>query len=113
MGNVKIHEIYVEKEQGVAITAGREDFDGDTKAWQESFFKLLSWKNTWSLCYDLTINSTYEHEPFVKVVANAVIKNELVEYMQKLGYRNLIVGDVWVGIGDIECDEDIDSWYFT
>ena len=47
-----------------------EEYNDEKRAefWRIAYFRLISWKNTWSKAIILDMSSTYEHEPFVRLV---------------------------------------------
>lgn len=62
---------YDEIVRGERFVAHFNDFpEGEDKVrnWQEAFFSLLSWKNTWGNCEELTIRSSRVNGTFVDML---------------------------------------------
>ena len=99
----------IEKENAVIITAYYNDWDGDVRGWQEAYFKLLAWKNTWGLVYRLDIMAKSDHSPFVELIIDPDCRVGIIEMMEDLGYKNMKVDDIVVGTIDGYVDDD-DIW---
>lgn len=104
-------ELWHEREDAVVVTINRNEFSGDTRAWQEAYFKILSWKNTWSMTYEVDMLSYCNHDPYVRIVAKREIKNHLVEWLKDIGYDTVHTEDVVIGTCDVWGDEDIYKYY--
>ena len=82
--------------------------------WQNSYFELLSWKNTWNLCYDLDILSNRKDGAFVRIVTKtgkSDFKERMLQSLDELGYRNVVVDEVKARIFDAYdiWEEDFDN----
>lgn len=88
---MKRFEDYSELEDCYVFTAKYSEFDKNF-SWQKSYFELLSWKNTWNLCYDLDILSNRD-DVFVRIVTKYTknIKERMEQSLEELGYRNVQV----------------------
>lgn len=75
----------------VYITASLNNFD-KTHSWQDSYFHLLSWKNTWFIPLEVDMHST-RSGPYVKIVIPDNKDAEFLEHtlnmMEDLGYREI------------------------
>ena len=93
-------EDYSTLEDCYVYTARYDDFDKDHD-WQKSYFELMSWKNTWGLCYDLDIRSNRE-SVWVHIVTKAKknIKEHMLEALDELGYRKVEVDEAKVRVFD-------------
>ena len=69
------------------FTSNYSNFVG--KDWQNAYFKLLSWKNTWDLPLILDIKAGCNHEAFLEVVVKRVNANLTREYLEELGYGEI------------------------
>ena len=99
-------KVDVKKEESVQIVSYFEDFDGDLRRWQESYFTLLAWKNTWDAAYVLDLNSSRTKGTFVRVIPrNADTMESVKEMMDELGYRKLQTFHVSIGVAEY-CDVD-------
>lgn len=93
---------------------GAVDFEKVDKAsqWQDAYFSLLSWKNTWRIPYEMDIESTYDHIPFLHVVVNTDNADALVDFMETLGYGNIKRHNFKVGIVEIPLDDEEECFDF-
>ena len=81
------------------IICSLKDFSGDVSAWRESYFKLLSWKNTFDRVYSLDILAGNNHEPFVQLLLRDVKQVEsTVSYLEDLGYGGISCRRVQVAV---------------
>ena len=104
----------------ISYSATYRDFNKDFD-WQKSYFELLSWKNTWGLCYDLDILSNRLEGAFVRLVVKdtKTMREKMLTALEELGYQNICVSeykarvfdplDIWPG--DLDGDE-IYEYYF-
>ena len=87
--------ITANKVKTTRLTALYKDFkpeaDPETRGrwWQEAYFDLLAWKNTWGLHYELDIFSSRKDGAFVSVAVKAENGEYLKDYMEGLGYGNV------------------------
>lgn len=65
----------------------------DVRRWQEAYFELLSWKNTWYLALNLDMCSTRDGEPFVRLIVKEKDKERTENYLKSLGYIGVKVYD--------------------
>ena len=84
-------EMAVDTRTIVTATVNFKDWNGDAESWREAFFQLLSWKNTWSGVLELTINSTWEHVPYLYVVVtkDRITEKSLRNVLEGFGYTNI------------------------
>lgn len=95
----------------VAITAYYKDFDGEVEKWRESYFHLLSWKNTWCIPYEMDIYSTSKHEPYLSIIIPSKQKERVLELLNDLGYREVKTCEVDMALIDAyDIDEEIDYY---
>jgi hypothetical protein len=71
----------------VTFTSRYSKFKGDS--WQQAYFYLLSWKNTWYKTISLDINSTYKHEAFLEVVVKEKDAESVKGMLEDLGYGEI------------------------
>ena len=100
-------KVDVRKEKSVQIVSYFNDFDGDVRKWQEAFFELLSWNNTWSTCYVLEICASRARGTFVRVTPhNPDTVDSVIGMMEGLGYKGFKTDDVTIGLAEYcGCDE--------
>ena len=100
---------------GIAITSYYSSFHGNSIDWQNSYFELLSWHNTYYLDYELCICGRGDN-PCVRVVVpdDCSIPDRLVEYMQDLHYGDISKYSVKICLVEPSSDfddPDIDEWF--
>ena len=83
----------------VSVVSHFKDFDGDATKWQQAYFQMVSWKNTWGLVYDMDILESRQNGVFIRIVLHSADNAErLVDYMEAYGYRDIKTHPVTVGI---------------
>lgn len=92
------------------ITAGYRDFDGDAVKWREAYFKLLSWKNTWSIPYRMDINSSSDNEPFLFMIVPRNRAEAVLDMLKDYGYGNISCTDTKVL--EVEGFDERFEWIF-
>lgn len=94
------------KEDAVRVTATYKDFNGDLLTWKNAFYELWRYQLTYSMAYKLAVRESNKSGVFVDILVRPAYKDNLVETMRDLGYRNMTVYDEKVGI--VECtDTDV------
>lgn len=88
------------------------DFDGDVRKWQEAYFRMLEWKNTWGIPLKMDILSTGDHEAYLHMVIEK--KGKLVDMARDLlkgyGYRKVYEFDVRIRALMPDYEEDVDDY---
>ena len=105
------HEFYLEKEEGTVIRMYFSDWKGATQEWRNTYFDILTWKNTWCIPFSLDILSTHENEAYIKMVVKREDAKKTIEWLEAIGYENIKTEDVVVGVFDYY-DESIDEQFF-
>lgn len=106
-------EAVVEVEKAVVVRIDHKDFDGDIRKWQELYFQILSWKNTWSMAYEVDMLAYNDHSAYVYIVAKAEIKEQLVDWLKSIGYNKIShVEEVEIGTLEIYADNDDDIYKY-
>ena len=101
---------YEEKKKALTITSDFSNFDGDVRKWQESYFTLLSYKNTFSSSfYKLDLQSTRD-TPYVFLLVSITQKDTIKETMESLGYKNIVMNEFTVCY--LEPDDYEDDTYY-
>ena len=62
---------YVDISDTIVFTADYSDFDHDHYNWQQSYFQLLAWKNTWGIPIYMDMLSRSDGDPFVEIIIKA------------------------------------------
>lgn len=94
--------------KAIWITAYYKDYVG--KNWQDAYFQLLAWKNTWGIPYNMDINSTSKHEAYLSMIIPEHYEEQVLEMISDLGYRNIREEVGTVGFVPVEYDENVDWW---
>lgn len=109
---------FTEKVKGKVFIAHLGDFESRgedrIREWQNAYFELLAWKNTWDIPYEMDIYSTHEHMPYVRIiipVVNPDTPDHLKEMMEGLGYKNIEITDINIELVYPDFDEKVDEYY--
>ena len=63
------------------------DWSGSCREWQEAYFQMLSWKNTWGIPVKMDVYADGNHEAYFYVLVPADRADQTREYMDELGYE--------------------------
>lgn len=99
--------MYKEVFETVTFICYYKDFDG-TRDWKESYFILLSWKNTFNKTIRMDIESTGTHEAYLHLVVRKEDSADTKALLEELGYREIRATDsktLEITVDDVE---DID-----
>lgn len=97
------------------ITSNFNDWTGTVEEWRTAFFKLLSYKNSFSGFLELTINSNFNHTPFLYMVIDteALKLSAVEELLKEYGYAPKIHTSTARFVDYLDLDEDFEgNWYF-
>lgn len=93
-----LKQIEIEKIDTIQITSKHSAFDHEHKNWQESYFQIMAYQNTWNFAYQTNIESTRDHEAYLFILLRPGTNQErITEWLTDLGYRDLKVDAVTVG----------------
>ena len=96
-----------ETHKTISITAYLKDFNGDTAKWREAYFKMLSWKNTWWLVYQIDLLESTVNGVYIWLVLHeARDADRTISMMNEFGYQNIQTEEVTVGEYELNCDYD-------
>lgn len=104
---------YTEKVKAKAFVSYHKDFDHENYSWKESYFKLLSWKNTFSIPYKMDINDNRKNGVFVYIlipVNNPDTPVMLKEMMEDWGYGDIKITDYTVEVVCPDFEEGVDEY---
>lgn len=106
----------------VNVTTAFSDFDGDAEKWRQSYFELLSWKNTWGIPLQMDVMSTHDHEPYVFITLpkKKNMYTNMESTLKQLGYGNIqaweskarIFYPMWHDVMENDFEQDI-NYYFV
>lgn len=83
-------EIMEEVLNTVIFTSLYQDFNSDGNwHWQEAYFRLLSWKNTWGVPIYMDINTASNHEAYLCLVVKEKDAEFVKDMLEDLGYGNI------------------------
>lgn len=71
----------------VEITFSYNNWNGTVTEWQEAFFKLLSWKNTFEVPFELDIKDGAKHVPFLSITVSEHEAGDVAELLDGYGYQ--------------------------
>lgn len=100
----------------VVVTSFYSSFRGNSVEWQNSYFELLSWHNTYYLDYGLSICGRGDN-PCVRVIvpADGYTPDSLVSLLTDLHYGDIKTYSIKVCCVEPSLgiyDPDIDEWFF-
>lgn len=98
-----------EKKEAVRFIIKFKDQQMDVKKWQENYFKLISWKNTWGGAYKLDVNSNKTEGTFIVFVVAKAYSKTMEEWLEELGF-NYMAYEVTVGEIELDYDEGIEDY---
>jgi len=94
MGKITIDR----KEPAVEVSAWYEDFDGNVQKWRDSFYTLWRYQLTWDFAYRIDVRETRSKGTYVSLLIRKAYKEQVLETMDDLGYKNILTSDTKVGI---------------
>lgn len=97
---------------GIRLTSRYSAFKECGFTWQQAFFQVLQWKNTWDLAFSTTINASSNHEAYLEIVLyEADRADQTIEWLNGLGYQD--IHSEKVKIAALETDDyDLEYAYF-
>ena len=99
---------YSRKVKAKLVRAYFGDFSGDVRKWQEAYFELIAWKNTFGIPYSLDIKAWGSRGPYVEIVLkNGKAVANLETAMTELGYKSIKIDDVNVEVFSPEIDDNL------
>lgn len=69
----------------VTFTCSYKDYKG--KSWQDSYFHLLSWRNTWYRAIELDMLADTNNQPFVLLVVKEKDAEAMASLLENYGYN--------------------------
>ena len=91
-----LKQIEVEKFDTFQITSKHSAFNGSS--WQDAYFKVMTYQNTFSFAYQTNIESTRDHEAYLFILLRPdTDKDRITEWLTDLGYGDIKVDRVFVG----------------
>lgn len=76
-----------EKVKAVQIVYYFNDWSGTTREWQEKYFELLSWRNTWQLPLEMDIYSSRKNGAYLFMVIPKEDAERTLDWLDGLGYE--------------------------
>lgn len=90
-------------EDALNVSATLNDFDGDVQKWKLTFYELWRYQMTWHFAYRISVHDRRNGGVYVCILCKPAYEKNIVETMESLGYRNIIVEHE--NIGTIECTD--------
>lgn len=101
-----------EFEHAVEIRIAFNDAGMKVRDWQEAYFKLLTYKNTWGRCYKLDMIALCDHSASIELIVNASYGEQYTEYIKYLYPADAIkVYDREVVTMEMEYNEKVDNYF--
>jgi uncharacterized protein (DUF2225 family) len=93
-----LKQIEIEKISTTQITSMHSSFDSERYSWQEAYFQIMAYQNTYDFAYTTAIHSTRDHEAYLWILLHPnTDKNRILEWLSSLGYSDLKTYEVTVG----------------
>lgn len=106
-----LKQIEIEKINTVQITSKHSVFDPASYSWQQAYFQVMAYQNTFGFAYETSIHSTHDHEAYLWILLRPGSDvDRITSWLSDLGYRDLQVDQVTVG--EMET-YDLDVDYIT
>ena len=103
-----LKHIEVEKIDTLQITSKHSAFDSKHNSWQEAYFQVMAYQNTFDFAYTTAIHSTHDHEAYLWILLRPNTDRSLIlSWLKDLGYGEMRVDNVTVGEMDTY-DLDVD-----
>ena len=102
---------YDAKEKTVCVVALLRDFDGGVEKWKDGFYQLWRYQLTYSYAYKIALYENCNDGVFLRLTVRPAYKDNILETMEDLGYREVKTYDGTVGVvcqWDHDDLEDID-----
>ncbi len=81
--------MYKEVLETVTFISYYKDFNDSLNSWQEAYFMLLSWKNTFNTPIKMDIESTGTHEAYLHLVVKKEDSADTKTLLEELGYKEI------------------------
>ena len=105
-------KVYDERVKAVNVWAGLNDFDGSVDEWKMKFYELWRYQMTFSFAYEIDVHEVSSGDVIVDLIVKSEFKQNILDTMESLGYRNIHTDDEYIGIVyAFEHDELDDIWH--
>ena len=93
-----LKHIEIENIPTFQITSKYSAFNNQYYTWQEAYFQVMTFQNTYGFAYRTNIESTRDHEAYLWILLRPdTDKDRIVSWLTGLGYEDLQVDKVMVG----------------
>ena len=97
-----LKHVEIEKHDTFQITSKHSSFDSENHRWQESYFQVMAYQNTFNFAYDTSIHSTHDHEAYLWILLRPETdRSRILSWLEDLGYGDLRVDNVTVSEIDL------------
>ena len=91
-----VKQVEIEKVPTYQLVSKHSAFKGTS--WQEAYFKVMSYQNTFDFAYQTTIGSNFDHEAFLCILLRGdADRFKVIEWLTDLGYGDIDMYKVMVG----------------
>lgn len=91
---------------------GRELERPKVREWQEAYFQMLSWKNTFGYPFFMDIADSRKYGPYIFLDVPKDKADYTREYLSELGYGDIKETEIAVELITPEFDMRVDEYYF-
>ena len=102
-------KVYDAEQKAYRVIAHFKDFEGLVDKWVKQFYELWRLQLTWSYAYSIELNESRANGVYVDLLIKTPYKKHLVECMEELGYANIQVHEVKVGMVDAFDHNELDD----
>lgn len=102
-----------EKKKCLWVQARYKDFDGDLEKWKNSFYEIWRYQLTWNFAWKIELFERVDGV-LVNMYVKPAFKDNIITTMNALGYQDISVENVRIGIVyEYDHDELDDIDYLT
>jgi len=101
-------KVYDVRQRVFEVKATFADFDGGLEKWKESFYELWRYQLTWEFAYRFDLKEN-RNGVYVDMLIRKAYRNNVLDAMEALGYRNVMVTEEAVGIIDGFDHDELDD----
>lgn len=92
-------KVYDEKIEVLEVRAYLNDFEWGVEEWKKSFYELWRYQLTWEFAYRFDLKEN-RNGVYVDMLIKKAYRANVLDTMEALGYRNVMVSEEAVGIID-------------
>jgi hypothetical protein len=100
----------VEKNTAKRITIDFPKQDMTVSEWQEAYFKILAWKNTWDIPHEVDIKAYHDNTAYIVIVVDDDRYDGTLKLLENYGFKSIDAEDITIGLLDAY-EADVDELY--